>query len=75
MEEIGRDRSVYAPDLPGCGESDPTPPKPSIEDYAAALADFLDHMRFRQIDVLGHHTGCADCGGARDRAAAKSCAG
>jgi len=57
MEEIGRDRSVYAPDLPGCGESDPTPPKPSIEDYASALVDLLDHMRFREIDVIGHHTG------------------
>jgi pimeloyl-ACP methyl ester carboxylesterase len=57
IEEIGRDRSVYAPDLPGCGESDPPPPKPSIADYAAALTDFLDQMRFRQVDVLGHHTG------------------
>lgn len=57
MAEIGRDRPVYAPDLPGCGESDPTPPKPSIEDYAAALVDFLDHMRLRRVDVIGHHTG------------------
>ncbi|HZF15893.1 MAG TPA: alpha/beta hydrolase [Steroidobacteraceae bacterium] len=57
MEEMGRDRSVYAPDLPGCGESDAPPSKPAIEDYAAALADFLDQMHFRQADVLGHHTG------------------
>lgn len=57
MEEIGRDRSVYAPDLPGCGESDPPQQQPSIEGYAAALADFLDHMRLRQFDVAGHHTG------------------
>ncbi len=57
MEEIGRDRPVYAPDLPGCGESDPPPSKPTIEDYAAAIADFADHMRFNQIDVLGHQTG------------------
>jgi pimeloyl-ACP methyl ester carboxylesterase len=57
MEEIGRDRPVYAPDLPGCGESDPPPPKPAIEDYAGALVDFLDQMRFRQVDLLGHHTG------------------
>jgi pimeloyl-ACP methyl ester carboxylesterase len=55
--EIGRDRSVYAPDLPGCGESDPTPPRPTIEQYAGALADFLDQMRFRQVDVLGQHAG------------------
>jgi pimeloyl-ACP methyl ester carboxylesterase len=57
IEQIGRDRPIYAPDLPGCGESDPPPPKPAIEDYAAALADFLDQMRFRQVDVLGQHTG------------------
>jgi pimeloyl-ACP methyl ester carboxylesterase len=57
MEEIGRDRSIYAPDLPGCGESDAPAERPAIEDYAAAIADFLDQMRFRQVDVLGHHTG------------------
>jgi pimeloyl-ACP methyl ester carboxylesterase len=57
MQEIGRDRSVYAPDVPGCGESDPPPPQPAIGDYAAALVDFLDQMRFRQVDVLGQHTG------------------
>lgn len=53
----GRDRSVYAPDLPGFGESDPPPARPAIADYAAALGDFLDTMRFRQIDVLGWQTG------------------
>jgi pimeloyl-ACP methyl ester carboxylesterase len=54
---MGRDRSVYAPDLPGCGESDAPPSRPSIADYAAALADFSDSMRFRQIDVVGYQTG------------------
>lgn len=57
MEEMGRDRSVYAPDLPGYGESDAPLTKPSIEDYASAVADFLDQMRFRQVDVLGHQAG------------------
>ena len=57
MQQIGRDRPVYAPDVPGCGESDPPPAKPAIADYAAAFADFLDQMRFRQVDVLGQHTG------------------
>jgi pimeloyl-ACP methyl ester carboxylesterase len=54
---MGRDRSVYAPDLPGCGDSDPPPSRPSIADYAGAVADFCDAMRFRQIDVAGYHTG------------------
>ena len=53
----GRDRSVYAPDLPGFGESDPPPTRPTIADYAGAIGDFLDTMRFRQIDVLGYQAG------------------
>jgi pimeloyl-ACP methyl ester carboxylesterase len=53
----GRDRSVYAPDIPGFGESDPPASRPTMVDYAAAIGDFLDSMRFRQIDVLGYHTG------------------
>ncbi len=53
----GRDRSVYAPDLPGFGDSDPLPTRPGISDYAAVIGDFLDTMRFRQIDVLGYQVG------------------
>jgi len=53
----GRDRSVYAPDTPGFGESDPPPTRPTIADYAAAIGDFLGTMRFRQIDVLGFQAG------------------
>jgi pimeloyl-ACP methyl ester carboxylesterase len=53
---LGRDRSVYAPDIPGSGESD-GPAKISVPDAAAALGDFLDSMRFRQIDVLGYQSG------------------
>lgn len=53
----GRDRSVYAPDTPGFGESDPPPSRPAISDYAAAIGDFLDTMRFRQIDLLGYQAG------------------
>jgi pimeloyl-ACP methyl ester carboxylesterase len=53
----GRDRSVYAPDLPGFGESDPPTSRPSIAEYAAVIGDFLDTMRFRQIDLLGYRLG------------------
>ncbi len=55
----GVDRSVYAPDTPGFGESDPPPGPPSIADYAAAMLDFLDSMRVRRVDLLGYHTGSA----------------
>jgi pimeloyl-ACP methyl ester carboxylesterase len=54
---IGKDRSAYAPDLPGCGESDPPPHPAGLADYAAAIGDFLDSMRFRHIDVLGSRGG------------------
>jgi pimeloyl-ACP methyl ester carboxylesterase len=53
----GQDRSVYAPDIPGFGESDSPPARASIADFANGIGDFLDSMRFRQIDVLGYQTG------------------
>jgi pimeloyl-ACP methyl ester carboxylesterase len=53
----GRDRSVYAPDVPGFGDSDAPPARPTIADYAGAIGDFLDSMRFRQIDLLGYQLG------------------
>ena len=54
---LGRDRSVYAPDLPGCGESDPQAEGPVAIDNAAALSDFLDSMHLRQADLLAHDSG------------------
>jgi pimeloyl-ACP methyl ester carboxylesterase len=48
----GEDRSVYAPDLPGFGESDGPVARPTLAEYAAALGDFLDSMRLRNIAVL-----------------------
>jgi pimeloyl-ACP methyl ester carboxylesterase len=57
MPLLAGDRSVYAPDIPGSGESDGPASRPSPADAAAALGDFLDSMRFRQIDVLGYQAG------------------
>jgi len=56
---LGRDRSVYAPDLPGCGESDPAPGALDSAGVAAALGDFLDSMHLRQIDLMAHESGVA----------------
>jgi len=53
----GEDRSVYAPDLPGFGESDGPSVRPTMADYAAALEDFLDSMRLRNLAVLGLRAG------------------
>jgi pimeloyl-ACP methyl ester carboxylesterase len=54
---LGRDRSVYAPDLPGSGESDPAPATLGSTSAVAALGDFLDSMHLRQVDLLAHESG------------------
>jgi pimeloyl-ACP methyl ester carboxylesterase len=51
---LGRDRSVYAPDLPGYGESDGSAQPMGVAEYVAAIGDFLDSMRLRSVDVLTH---------------------
>jgi pimeloyl-ACP methyl ester carboxylesterase len=56
---LGASRSVYSPDTPGCGESDPPPHQVSVTAYTEALGDFIDSMRFRQVDLLGAHSGAA----------------
>lgn len=56
LPEIADVRSVYAPDLPGFGESDPSPTL-SFAEAAAALSDLADDLRLRQIDLLGIHSG------------------
>jgi pimeloyl-ACP methyl ester carboxylesterase len=52
LAELGYDRSVYAFDLPGTGESDAAPGVPALDAALAALQDFLDTMRLREVDVL-----------------------
>lgn len=59
LPELGTDRSLYAVDTPGFGESDPPPSEPSIADYASAIGDLLDGLRLREVDLLGYHTGSA----------------
>jgi pimeloyl-ACP methyl ester carboxylesterase len=59
LPELADVRSVYAPDLPALGESDPSPTS-SVAEAAAALSDLADDLRLRQIDLLGIHSGaCA----------------
>jgi pimeloyl-ACP methyl ester carboxylesterase len=58
LPEIADVRSVYAPDLPGCGESDPAPDT-GIAHAAAAVVDLTRDLRLRQIDLLGFQSGAA----------------
>jgi pimeloyl-ACP methyl ester carboxylesterase len=58
---LGLERSVYAPDLPGYGESDPPTEQSTadsrIESGVNALADFLDSMRIRSVDLVARGDG------------------
>lgn len=57
LRELGHDRSVYAPDLPGHGTSDAPAGKVSVLDLAGAVGEFLDQLRLRQVDVFGYQLG------------------
>ena len=52
---LGADRSIYAPDLPGCGESDGA--GAGAEQYALACTDLLDSLRQRRVDVIAQAEG------------------
>ena len=57
LRELGHDRSVYAPDLPGHGTSDASTGKVSVAELAGAIGDFVDSLRLRQVDVFGYQLG------------------
>lgn len=57
LRDLGRDRSVYAPDLPGSGESDTPDHAPTIADQTAAFIDLIDSLRLKQVDVVGYQAG------------------
>jgi len=57
LRELGQDRSVYAPDLPGCGESDAAMGAASVSEQAAAIVDLIETLRLRQVDLVGYHEG------------------
>ena len=56
---LGIDRSVYAPDLPGSGGSDPVNGRANVEGLAGAIADLIDQLRLKAVDVVGVGRGAA----------------
>ena len=58
LPAIATDRAVYAPDTPGYGESAAPASRPSLEQYAEALGDFIGSIG-GPVDLLGYHTGAA----------------
>jgi pimeloyl-ACP methyl ester carboxylesterase len=57
LRDLGHDRSIYAPDLPGHGTSDVPASRASVADLAGAVADFLDSLRLRSVDLFGYQLG------------------
>jgi len=57
LPELGRDRSVYAFDLPGYGSSDAPSTELSASDLGAAIGDFVESLRLRSVDVIGVQLG------------------
>jgi pimeloyl-ACP methyl ester carboxylesterase len=57
LPELGRDRSVYAFDLPGYGSSDAPNQDLGIVDLAAAIDDFMQSLRVRSADIMGVQLG------------------
>jgi pimeloyl-ACP methyl ester carboxylesterase len=60
MPVFGEKFTCLAFDMPGFGLSDKLPqPKPSIEDFADALAETLDALGIEQVATYGRHTGAS----------------
>ncbi|WP_122817530.1 alpha/beta hydrolase [Nocardioides pantholopis] len=58
MAQIGRTRTVLAPDTPGFGASDPLPAYPGIGDYADVVIALVEALQLPgPVDLMGYHTG------------------
>lgn len=53
IASMAKRRSVYAPDMPGCGESDPGPEGSGPGIGAAVVLDLAADLRLRRVDLLG----------------------
>lgn len=58
LAPLGYQRSVYAPDMPGMGESDPAPGVAAADAATHAVLDFVDAMRIRRFDIIAREQGC-----------------
>ncbi|QKT04521.1 alpha/beta hydrolase [Ectothiorhodospiraceae bacterium 2226] len=58
MQVMRGDFRVYAPDLPGFGDSDKPPQALTLEELADALAEWIDTMALDRPVLLGNSLGC-----------------
>jgi pimeloyl-ACP methyl ester carboxylesterase len=57
-EQLGRlGYRVYAPDLPGFGQSGPPPGVWSVKDYADFVIAYLDFHHLNKVNLIGHSFG------------------
>ncbi|WP_336986754.1 alpha/beta hydrolase [Altererythrobacter aquiaggeris] len=57
MERWGEPFTCIAPDTPGFGQSAPLPGEPEIDDFADALAEFLEVLGVGRCAAYGFHSG------------------
>lgn len=61
IEKLSEHYTVYAPDNPGNGMSDPllenATTSPTMRNYAGALIEFMDAVNIREAALYGYHTG------------------
>jgi len=57
LAEMGRDRTVIAPDLPGFGMSDAPGAAPGMQGYADAMLELDTALGLSIFDVMGYHAG------------------
>jgi pimeloyl-ACP methyl ester carboxylesterase len=57
LPELGRDRSIYAFDLPGYGVSDAPTGEWTVTDLSNAIGEFIDSLRLRSVDLIGVQLG------------------
>ena len=57
LDEMGEDRLALAPDTPGYGQSDPPPQPIDIPGYGTAMANLLEALGIKQVDLIGYADG------------------
>src|SRR5688572_10500654 len=57
-EALAVDYPVYAPDLPGFGNSQKTQPGLGLDDLTVVLKDWLDEMKLTRPILVGNSAGC-----------------
>lgn len=58
IEVLGTNRSCFAIDTPGYGNSDAPDSPPRIEDYASVMVEVAENLGLPgPIDIMGYHTG------------------